>query len=317
MYRIEVSPGEETVLRTIEELSTAIRNGLVSRRSRIFHTASQKWLPIEFHPHYKKALEGSTAAPVRVDTPVPAKHALPSVKHAPPSVKHAPPPTPLPLLAHPVPQDPHPVDLAPGYLEPETTIRFRRRSRRRPLELALAGVALIVGTQVVLSAATSSEESAAPVSFARRPAAEPIDSTAVSVVASAATPAIDSAPTTAPAAAPSAPVVPVAVAPRPSVKPALVPKAATAPALVPAAKARSAATPALLPGAPTGPATGSPTPSGIEPAPAEMHLTLPALLPGSDSISAVAKPPSDSNAIRRILRAVSGGKTPPAKPSAP
>jgi hypothetical protein len=56
MYRIEIGPGEETVLRTIEELATAIRNGLVTARSRIYHNASQKWLPIEFHPHYKKAL---------------------------------------------------------------------------------------------------------------------------------------------------------------------------------------------------------------------------------------------------------------------
>jgi hypothetical protein len=57
MYRIEVKPGEESVFRTIEELATAIRNGLVTPRSRIFHNASQKWLPIEFHPHYKKALQ--------------------------------------------------------------------------------------------------------------------------------------------------------------------------------------------------------------------------------------------------------------------
>lgn len=57
MYRIELAPGEETVFRTIEELAIAVRNGLVTPRCRIYHNASQKWLPIEFHPHYKKALE--------------------------------------------------------------------------------------------------------------------------------------------------------------------------------------------------------------------------------------------------------------------
>jgi hypothetical protein len=57
MYRIELAPGEETVFRTIEEFAVAVRNGLVSARSRIYHNATQKWLPIEFHPHYKKALE--------------------------------------------------------------------------------------------------------------------------------------------------------------------------------------------------------------------------------------------------------------------
>src|SRR5512143_810916 len=85
MYRIEVKPGEETVFRTIEELATGIRNGFITPRARIFHAASQKWLPIEFHPHYKKALEGDytpapvasppslSAFPTPVLTPVPAR----------------------------------------------------------------------------------------------------------------------------------------------------------------------------------------------------------------------------------------------------
>jgi len=57
MYRIELAPGEETVFRTLEELAIGVRNGLVTPRSRIYHNASEKWLPIEFHPHYKKALQ--------------------------------------------------------------------------------------------------------------------------------------------------------------------------------------------------------------------------------------------------------------------
>ncbi|MGH7525530.1 MAG: hypothetical protein ACREMX_02380 [Gemmatimonadales bacterium] len=318
MYRIEVSPGEETVFRTIEEFSTGIRNGLVGRRSRIFHHASQKWLPIEFHPHYKKALEGATATPARVETtpapvkhaPPPPKHAPPPPKHTPPPAKHAPPPAPLPSLVHPVDEVMHPVEPPVVHAEPETTIRFRRRSKSRPLELAVAGVALIVGTQFVLSAANSADETATtPVPVVRRQA-QPVDSVAVSAASIAATPTIDpvSAPPVVPVAAPTTPLVPAAVAPRPTVKAAPVPRTATTKALVPAATARSASSPALLPGS---------TAAGIEPAPAEINLALPALLPGSDSISAVAKPPSDSNAIRRILRAVSGGKAPPARPSTP
>ena len=57
MYRIEVAPGEETVFRSMEELAVAIRNGVVTPRARIYHNASQKWLPIGLHPHYKKAME--------------------------------------------------------------------------------------------------------------------------------------------------------------------------------------------------------------------------------------------------------------------
>jgi hypothetical protein len=55
MYRIELSPGEETAFRSIEELAVAIKRGVVTSRARIWHNASGKWLPIEFHPHYKIA----------------------------------------------------------------------------------------------------------------------------------------------------------------------------------------------------------------------------------------------------------------------
>jgi hypothetical protein len=75
MYRIEVAPGEETVFRTMEELAVGIRNGLVTPRARIYHNASQKWLPIGLHPHYKKALElpAASSAHPKTPTPVPAK----------------------------------------------------------------------------------------------------------------------------------------------------------------------------------------------------------------------------------------------------
>jgi hypothetical protein len=56
MYRIELSPGEETAFRSIEELAVAIRRNVVTSRARIYHNASNKWLPIQFHPHYKIAV---------------------------------------------------------------------------------------------------------------------------------------------------------------------------------------------------------------------------------------------------------------------
>jgi hypothetical protein len=55
MYRIELSPGEETAFRSIEELAVAIRRNVVTSRARIYHHATGKWLPIQFHPHYKLA----------------------------------------------------------------------------------------------------------------------------------------------------------------------------------------------------------------------------------------------------------------------
>lgn len=56
MYRIELSPGEETAFRSIEELAVAIRRKVVTSRARIYHNATGKWLPIQFHPHYKIAV---------------------------------------------------------------------------------------------------------------------------------------------------------------------------------------------------------------------------------------------------------------------
>jgi hypothetical protein len=57
MYRIELEPGDVGVFRSVEEIATAIKSGVVTSRARIYHQATDKWLPIEFHPHYKKALE--------------------------------------------------------------------------------------------------------------------------------------------------------------------------------------------------------------------------------------------------------------------
>ncbi len=98
MYRIEVGPGEETVFRTIEELAVGIRNGVITPRARIYHHASQKWLPIGLHPHYKKALElpAATAAspfapPSQPKAQAPEPKHTPAPRHAPES-RHVPEP---------------------------------------------------------------------------------------------------------------------------------------------------------------------------------------------------------------------------------
>ena len=110
MYRIEVAPGEETVFRTIEELAVGIRNGVITPRARIFHHASEKWLPIGLHPHYKKALEmpaaSASPAPVTATTPIPTPSRLkahppahplahPPAHPRPHSFAHAPEPKPV------------------------------------------------------------------------------------------------------------------------------------------------------------------------------------------------------------------------------
>jgi hypothetical protein len=110
MYRIELSPGEETAFRSIEELAVAIRRGVVTSKARIWHNASGKWLPIQFHPHYKVAAEMPlTQADLVVGPPVAPLSALsipdPS---APPRVT---PFKPMSPYHQPRPQDPAAEDL--------------------------------------------------------------------------------------------------------------------------------------------------------------------------------------------------------------
>ena len=104
MYRIEVTPGEETVFRTMEELAVAIRNGLVTPRARIYHNASQKWLPIGLHPHYKKAMElpASSSAHPKTPDPVPAKP-LSKARVEPHTAEHPVEPKPAPAPKVPAP----------------------------------------------------------------------------------------------------------------------------------------------------------------------------------------------------------------------
>ena len=104
MYRIEVTPGEETVFRTMEELAVAIRNGLVTPRARIYHNASQKWLPIGLHPHYKKALElpASSSAHPKTPDPVPAKPLI-KARVEPHTAEHPAEPKPAPAPKVPAP----------------------------------------------------------------------------------------------------------------------------------------------------------------------------------------------------------------------
>ena len=98
MYRIELAPGEEALFRNMDELAKGIHSGVIGPHARIWHGASNKWLPIDFHPHYKIAKERpaplaaapkpaaepraaqavAAPAPVRVPTPAPAPAPAPA-----------------------------------------------------------------------------------------------------------------------------------------------------------------------------------------------------------------------------------------------
>ena len=106
MYRIELAPGEEALFRNMDELAKGIHSGVIGPHARIWHGASNKWLPIDFHPHYKIAKERPAplaAAPKPAHEP---RHSAAVVMPvapvaAPAPVAQAPAPTPVPPAAAP------------------------------------------------------------------------------------------------------------------------------------------------------------------------------------------------------------------------
>ena len=151
MYRIELSPGEETVFRSIEELAVAIRRGVVTSRARIYHNASGRWLPIQFHPHYKAAVSMPlTQAALVAGPPVKPLSSL--------SLQESVEPEPLISMAAPAARIDHPLATPArkkkARSEPAATEKRSRRSSkpRRQLRIALVGALLVGGAQWVLSA---------------------------------------------------------------------------------------------------------------------------------------------------------------------
>ena len=157
MYRIEFEPGDVGVFRSIEEVATAIKSGVITSRARIYHQATDKWLPIEFHPHYRKALDMVASGNIPASTPSadPRSNGAPSTppkawaavqvatapapvveiaKEAPPTIRHSelepPPASPFesePLAgimrAEPEPAVPGPVAAEPPQMsEPDETV---------------------------------------------------------------------------------------------------------------------------------------------------------------------------------------------------
>jgi hypothetical protein len=151
MYRIELSPGEETVFRSIEELAVAIKRGVVTPRARIYHNASSKWLPIQFHPHYKVAVSMQlTQAALVAGAPVKPLSTLSLQQPVDPE-----PPAPVAAsFARPVTSLDQPVRRKKSRPEqPAAEKRSRRHSKpRRQLRIALIGALLVGGAQWVLSA---------------------------------------------------------------------------------------------------------------------------------------------------------------------
>jgi hypothetical protein len=163
MDRIELSPGEQTAFRTIEELAVAIRRGVVTPQARIWHHASSKWLPITYHPHYNVAASMQlTSADLAAGPPVKPLELLTLGELVDPPSPPIP-AEPKPALRARQPLAPRqPVSSFTPLPEPAPKPRKRaakpRRSNggRRPLRLALAGAVLIASVHLAFNAVNSS-----------------------------------------------------------------------------------------------------------------------------------------------------------------
>jgi hypothetical protein len=344
MYRIELKPGEVNVFRTIEELATGIRNGLVTPKSRIFHNASQKWLPVEFHPHYKKAL----SMPATKSGETPAVHLTPprAAEHVhapiPTPVSHEPPTPPPPPAAPPPPRpqaktreltfimpepEPRPAP-APVAAKPKEPPAPPPMPSAAPVAVA-SPVAVLPPVEVLPSinytgSTREHDEPTHPVAHAplgRGPLGRhrPLHLAIAAVVLIAGTYAVVSA------AMPSRKATDTKAGPTQD-QPAPEPAVSTPTAAAPVDSTRASTLAATASGG--GPTFGgapaprppkrqvtasigaTPAPADtttIEPPPATVDLSLPAL-PVGDSLAPVNT--TDSTAMRKILRAV-GGKGAP------
>ena len=266
MYRIELSPGEETVFRSIEELAVAIKRGVVTPRARIFHNASGKWLPIGFHPHYKAAVSMELSqAELVAGAPLKPLSTLNLQKSIEPEPA-------IPASAFPAPSATATPEPAPKKraVKPAGSKRSGRNTRpRRQLRIALVGALLIGGAQWVLSAPLFSRSEAPALLHVQRRLV--------------------------PAPANTAAMVPVIT--RPS---------STAPASFGGnvSSRPQATSTALVPDVVPVPVETAASPE-IEPAPSAIDVSVP-VPSRSDSLASRLPDSSSKKAMKGILRAVSG-----------
>jgi hypothetical protein len=311
MYRIELSPGEETAFRSIEELAVAIKRGVVTSRARIWHNASGKWLPIEFHPHYKiaAAMQLTTAdlvagPPIKklellslgeqMDPPPPPPRPvvqpeeLPRVKRISEPVKR---------ILESVKRTPEPVKRTP---EPEPKPRKkavaksrRQRSNGKTLRIALAGALLIGCAHLAYSAASAARSE----DIATRPR------THRHLITTPANIAQQGPETTTAAVLPGLPAVPrsgirSSSAVRPASSRPLPTESAAHGEAVSLESRSEAATPPYD-------AFRADSASGIEPAPTSIDIAAPAPL-NSDALARKMVDSTGKKTLKRILRTIGG-----------
>jgi hypothetical protein len=319
MYRVELSPGEETAFRSIEELAVAIKRGVVTSRARIWHSVSGKWLPIEFHPHYKIAasMQLTTADLVagppiqklelltlgeQMDPPPPPMR--PAVQPEEPRVKRI--SEPVKRISQPVKRFSELVKRTPEP-EPKPHKKAGAKSRRprsggKSLRIALAGALFIGCAHLAYSAASTALRK----DIATRPGSHR------RLVMTPENIAEQGPETTAAAVLPGLRVVPrsgvrSSSAARPAPSRPVPTESAVQDEAAPLESRSEAATPAYD-------AFRADSASGIQPAPTSISITAPAPLNG-DSLARKMVDSTGKKTLTRILRTIGG--TPATEPNRP
>ncbi|MEA2713677.1 MAG: hypothetical protein QOK27_1638 [Gemmatimonadales bacterium] len=333
MYRVELSPGEETAFRSIEELAVAIKRGVVTSRARIWHSVSGKWLPIEFHPHYKIAASMQlTTADLVAGPPIqklelltlgeqmdpPRPPIRPAVQPEEPRVKRISEPVkrisqPVKRFSELVKRTPESVKRTPESVkrspepEPKPHKKAGAKSRRprsggKSLRIALAGALFIGCAHLAYSAASTALRK----DIATRPSSHR------RLVMTPENIAEQGPETTAAAVLPGLRVVPrsgvrSSSAARPAPSRPVPTESAVQDEAAPLESRSEAATPAYD-------AFRADSASGIQPAPTSISITAPAPLNG-DSLARKMVDSTGKKTLTRILRTIGG--TPATEPNRP
>lgn len=82
MFRVRLASGKETVFETVDELALGIQGGAIPATAEIFHSKTQKWLPISVHPVFEQAavlIPKSASTPPLVESdPMPLEPVQPT-----------------------------------------------------------------------------------------------------------------------------------------------------------------------------------------------------------------------------------------------
>jgi hypothetical protein len=156
MYRIRLPSGEQSVFRTLDELTLAVQSGVVGPSAEVYLADTNRWMPVESHAAYQAAR--IQPAPQEELPPQNVPHTtlapLPLAEAPTPAPAPGSAPAPSPVLGttgeSPAAASPGPTATSPSPQLPASVFMTRARKLREMLALKL-GLFLVIGGSVLLT----------------------------------------------------------------------------------------------------------------------------------------------------------------------